>query len=305
MAAQLRASNDQIANAYAEAGSCKGAAKLLGMCAQSVHERLVKLGLSKSKNVLTDADRSVIAAEYQTHADAGKLEELAARLGRSKAFICRVASEMGMTNPARTKKYLAEQISERQKAKLQADGHPRGMLGKKHSPEAKAQIGKASKNIWDSMTADQRSAHVMKQLKAKAAAGGLARPRPETTWKAGWREIGGQRIYCRSRWEANYARYLEWLRARGHLAKWEHEPETFWFERIKRGCRSYLPDFRVTENNGSVIYHEVKGWMDDRSKTKINRMRIYHPKVVLVVIDSKQYAEINRKVSSLVPGWES
>ena len=59
--------------------------------------------------------------------------------------------------------------------------------------------------------------------------------KPSASWKAGWREIGGQRIYARSRWEANYARYLEWLRANGSIAKWEHEPETFWFEGIKRG----------------------------------------------------------------------
>jgi hypothetical protein len=34
-------------------------------------------------------------------------------------------------------------------------------------------------------------------------------------------------------------------------------------------------------------------------------MRIYHPKVVLAVIDSKQYAELRKKVSALVPGWEA
>ena len=89
--------------------------------------------------------------------------------------------------------------------------------------------------------------------------------------KSGWREIGGIRKYYRSRWEANYARYLEFLKVNGEIEKWEHEPETFWFEGIKRGVMSYLPDFRVTEKNGDIVFHEVKGWMDARSITKIKR----------------------------------
>jgi len=144
----------------------------------------------------------------------------------------------------------------------------------------------------------------MKQLKPRADAGGLARPRPETSWKAGWRDVADRKIYFRSRWEANYGRYLEWLKSRGDIEDWAHEPETFWFEKIKRGCRSYLPDFKVTENCGSIVYHEVKGWMDARSKTKINRMRIYYPKVKLVLIEKKQYTEIKKKLSALIPGWE-
>lgn len=131
-----------------------------------------------------------------------------------------------------------------------------------------------------------------------------AGPRIGATWKCGWREVGGQRCYFRSRWEANYARYLQFLLEKNQITKWEHEPETFWFEKIKRGCRSYLPDFRVTEPNGSIVYHEVKGWMDDRSKTKIKRMGIYHPTVRLIVIDAKPYKEIQKKLSSLLPGWE-
>jgi hypothetical protein len=68
--------------------------------------------------------------------------------------------------------------------------------------------------------------------------------------------------------------------------------------------RSYLPDFLVVENDGSEAFHEVKGWMDPKSKTKIARMGRYHPSVRLVVIGKRQYAEIRSKVAALVPGWE-
>src|SRR5687768_3513242 len=94
---------------------------------------------------------------------------------------------------------------------------------------------------------------------------------------ASWRVIGGIRKYFRSRWEANYARYLEWLKTNGEIVSWTHEPKTFWFEKIKRGTRSYLPDFCVIEKNGKEVYYEVKGYMDSKSKTKIKRMAKYYP----------------------------
>ena len=131
-----------------------------------------------------------------------------------------------------------------------------------------------------------------------------AKNSPHGSWKAGWRTVGGQRCYFRSKWEANYARVLEWLKQRNQIEKWEHEPETFWFDGVKRGTVSYLPDFRVTNPGGSVEYHEVKGWMDARSKTKIKRMEKYHPTVKLMVIDAKSYRSIAKTFGKAVPNWE-
>lgn len=126
------------------------------------------------------------------------------------------------------------------------------------------------------------------------------------SWGCGWRDIGGIRKYYRSKWEANYARYLEWLKGIGEVVKLEHEPETFWFEGIKRGCLSYLPDFRVTEKNGTIVYHEVKGWMDDRSKTKIKRMAIYYPNIKLIVIEAKSYNSIKKTMMPIIgKDWET
>ncbi len=121
-------------------------------------------------------------------------------------------------------------------------------------------------------------------------------------WKAGWRAIGGN-YYFRSRWEANYARYLEWLRQIGVVTRWEYESETFWFEKIKRGVRSYKPDFKITWHDGKVEYHEVKGWMDPRSKTKLKRMAKYYPEITMRVIDA-QWFKANKNLRGIVPGWE-
>ena len=174
----------------------------------------------------------------------------------------------------------------------------------KHSAEALEKMSASSTRFWKNLSPAKKAALIDKRMKAQSLNGTLVQERKNVTWKGGWREIGGVRKYYRSKWEANYAYYLEWLKTKGEIQQWEHEPTTFWFEKIKRGCRSYLPDFRVIEKDGTEVYHEVKGWMDSRSKTKIKRMAIYHPKVKLIVIDSKQYQVLRKQLKNLVPGWE-
>jgi hypothetical protein len=193
-------------------------------------------------------------------------------------------------------------MSEKTKKRILEKGHPRGMLGIKHTDEAKEKMSVSGKLTWANKSPEERDKYSLRSaiLGRKATMN-----RANASWKSGWREFGGKRNYYRSRWEANYGMYLQWLKENGQILGWEHEPEIFWFEGIKRGCMSYLPDFRVIELDGSIVFHEVKGWMDDRSKTKINRMRIYHPKVKLIVIESKGYKAIEKKARFLITGWES
>jgi len=127
--------------------------------------------------------------------------------------------------------------------------------------------------------------------------------------KAGWRIIGGKKIYARSCWEANFARWLQWQKENGLIYDWEHEPKTFWFEGIKRGCVSYKPDFRVFSLVGEerTIDHywvEVKGWMDPKSATKIKRFRKYFPEEKLVVVDKKWFAHNSVKLKLIIKDWE-
>ena len=115
-------------------------------------------------------------------------------------------------------------------------------------------------------------------------------------------DLGG--LYVRSAWEANYARYLNWLVAQGEIEAWEYEPDTFWFHGIKRGTRSYTPDFKIYNNGGTVEYHELKGWMSPKSKTQLKRMARYHPAVKIVLIDADAYRSIARQIKRLIPHWE-
>ncbi len=120
--------------------------------------------------------------------------------------------------------------------------------------------------------------------------------------KGGFREDLG--IYLRSTWEANYARYLDVLLKAREIRSWEYEAETFEFNGIKRGNRFYTPDFKVVNWDGSIEYHEVKGWMDPRSATKLKRMAHFYPGIKIVLIDQKQMLSIRRTAGNLIPKWE-
>lgn len=120
---------------------------------------------------------------------------------------------------------------------------------------------------------------------------------------------GGKRddlngLYVRSSWEANWARYLNWLKEQGEIIEWEYEPETFWFEGIKRGNVSYTPDFRIKNLDGSIEYHEIKGYMDDRSRVKLQRMKKYHPEINIIVVATDEYKATEERIKPFIANWE-
>ena len=110
-----------------------------------------------------------------------------------------------------------------------------------------------------------------------------------------WAIIGSNYpIYFRSSWEYYYAIFLEKLKQEGKIVDWKHEPKCFWFENIKRGVRSYLPDFCVLHLNGTEEWAEVKGYYDSKSQTKIKRMAKYYPQIKIRLVGSEWF-KINLK----------
>lgn len=133
---------------------------------------------------------------------------------------------------------------------------------------------------------------------------GIMQGKQHTTARGGKREdLNNQ--YFRSSWEANWARYLNWLISLGEIKSWEFEPDTFVFEKISRGNRFYTPDFKVFDRSGAYEYHEIKGYMDDKSRVKLKRMEMYYPNEKIILIDADQYRAISKQVRSLIPNWES
>lgn len=114
--------------------------------------------------------------------------------------------------------------------------------------------------------------------------------------KKGWAKIGDRSFHFKSGWEKSYALFLEWSITHGDVASWDYEPQTFWFEGIKRGVVSYKPDFKVTLKNGNSHWIEIKGYMDSKSKTKIKRFAKYFPAEKLIVVDGKFFNNKDTKI---------
>jgi len=168
-------------------------------------------------------------------------------------------------------------------------------------------MNEGSKAAWSDPEHKVNSPAFRKSLSDMASRTAALRPKQNaySRAKSGWIKLGGKRFFSRSQWEANYGRFLEWQKQLGEIAEWEHEPKTFWFEKIKRGVRSYMPDFKVTMRNGRIEWHEVKGWMDAKSRTKIKRFAKYYPNETLRVFGVSWFKDANRKLAAIVPEWAS
>ena len=126
-------------------------------------------------------------------------------------------------------------------------------------------------------------------------------------WKSR-RSKGGKRAdledrYFRSSWEANVARYFNWLIKCKQIKYWEYEVDTFEFP-VKKGSKFYTPDFKVWNLDTTFTYFEVKGYMDAQSITKLKRMARYFPGCEIKLIEKKEYLEIKQKVGQLISSWE-
>jgi hypothetical protein len=118
--------------------------------------------------------------------------------------------------------------------------------------------------------------------------------------KRGYYDINGKTIFLRSKWEANYALYLDFLIKAKQIKSWEYEKDNFIFHKIQSGTRSYRPDFKIIKPNGSIEYHEVKGYMDAKSKTKLKRMKKYYPDIKMVLIDKEVYLGLKNTLGNRI-----
>lgn len=198
-------------------------------------------------------------------------------------------------------------ISEKAKKRIAEKGHPRGMLGKTHSDENKLKLSEKAKIMWadknHKINSEESKNNRSKRQSEKMI--NRLKNNPQNQYsrvRKGKITIDGKTFFARSRWEANVAAYLQYLKESDLIKDWEHEAEEYRFEAIKRGVMSYLPDFKVTRLNGSFYLIEVKGYMDDKSKTKLNRMKKYFPDIFIDLIEAKRYKQLEEN-SGLFRWW--
>jgi hypothetical protein len=139
-----------------------------------------------------------------------------------------------------------------------------------------------------------------KSDKPKIIAGGYTSHISFTT------DVGGQTVSFKSLWEYNYACYLQFLKEKKSIKDWEYEPIRFSYkEHYERGPYDYLPDYRVTHLDGSTEWHEVKGYMNSKSRSKIKRFEKHFKEEGIVLIIDKEFFKSAKKYRLLIPGWLS
>ena len=282
-------------------------AVMIGRTETAVRAKLYKLVMNTKHPALDPSIRMRIFCVYSSDKPVD-LPALEKELGMLRSNISREARKMGLTDPTRKRAIDGVAISERIKKQWATQGHPRGALGMKHTPEAKQKMVAATKRAWEdpnskfnSKAFRQAASDRMMRMQSMQRGAGW---NPYSSAKRGRREDLGN-IFFRSRWEANFARWLNRLVASRQIKSWEHEPHTFWFWNIKRGVRSYLPDFKVTFPDGHHEWWEVKGWMDKKSKTKLDRMKRYFPEEKVRVFGTTFFREaIRTGVAASCPHWE-
>lgn len=252
-------------------------------------------------------EEELILKDHYNSTVYGDLDELLKKLPtKLKSNICRKARALGLTNKNRPLKedHIAG-IGKRTKERIAEKGHPRGMLGRNHSEETRKIFSKINKERWADPNYVLRDEKHLQAISDRM----MIQQRTRPVLNQYCRSKSGRRddlnnMYVRSSWEANYARYLNYLLSKNLIKKWEYEKDVFYFDKIKRGTRSYLPDFKVYTNDDKIEYHEIKGWMDQKSKTKLKRMEKYYPRIKIILIQKKEYELLKKQMIGVINNWE-
>lgn len=284
----------------------KEIAVILNRSVTSVRARCYTLKLNTKQPPWTTQEDALLRRLYgERTREPIDLNAIVAQMkGRSRASTAYRASKLGLTNICR-KAIVTERV---RAGRLGRRPSP-GFGGHTHTTEMRRKMSIRVRALWKHAKATSTGL-MSERVQQRRSDLMMTRVREEPALRTGHSNgKGGKRAnlgdcYFRSAWEANIARYLNFLIAHGNLYKWEYEPDTFWFEEIKRGTRSYTPDFKLWDTPDSEPYYwEVKGWMDQPSRTKLDRMARYHPDVKIVLIGKAEYYAI-AEYRRLIEGWE-
>ena len=318
-----KVSDDLLISLYKEHNNVWKVAEIVGMSGQSVWERLRKFNIIHKMRVLSDEEKEKIETVYLLgilRGD-GKLKKLSEEINRTIPFISRYARSKELTTYNRhyTEEHSAR-IGTRNKEWYKHNLHPKGFLGHKHTKSGLERISKASKESWRAMTERDKQERASKMLASRMKNGSwnnhIKSGNAYSRTKSGKRK-DLDNMFFRSAAEANYARYLKFFKV-----DFKYEFKTFVFEGIKKGTISYTPDFYIpTEDR----YIEFKGWLDEKSITRLKRFKKYYPQefdamqIVKQVLNKKSLSQLYKigflphqiidfkiatKMAGVIPFWE-
>lgn len=168
-------------------------------------------------------------------------------------------------------------------AKIKLIKNHKGMVGKKQSKYQKQIMSKIHKGKI-----------VSEESKRKMSISAVAQLRKTPlNNKMGYREDLHQ--YFRSKFEANYARFLKWFGV-----QYEYETDKCVFK-LSNG-RNYICDFYLPEIEQ---YIEIKGWLKDKAKEKLELFqKEYVVKWRMITQKSEEWKQITKDYGKLILNWE-
>ena len=283
--------------------------KKLNKTPKAIINKASKLNITNKDKYYTEEEINYL----RENIDKMSYKDMAGVLNKNSSNVCRKCKELGLIKTKKSKSVLysvpkkiytkeqREEMSIRAKEWYKTHEHPKGFKGHKHSDIEREKMAKNIKKWWNNVNIKVIQERNNKQRQTRILNNTL---NPMNNQENPYsRARGGKRsdlnnIYFRSAWEANIARYYNYLGI-----EWQFEPKTFVFENIKRGNVSYTPDFYLPKEDKWI---EVKGWMDGKSKTKLKRFKEQYPNeyAKLQLITEKEYKEIQRKLACFIKNWE-
>ena len=100
---------------------------------------------------------------------------------------------------------------------------------------------------------------------------------------------------CHSKWEANYCRYLLWIKK-----EYIYEPKTFILALPDGTKTSYTPDFLIENKE----YQELKGWENRSELKKWEIFQKQYPNEKFILITRDKYKSIEKLYQYIIPNWE-
>jgi hypothetical protein len=108
--------------------------------------------------------------------------------------------------------------------------------------------------------------------------------------------VGGKECNFRSQGEKKLAQYLELLKQLDFIDDWFYEFMNFKFPPDDPDM-TWLVDFTVKENNGSITYWEYKGWFEARDRKKLQLLSKYYPQAKVVYVFPNKSSRKKMKTS--------
>lgn len=263
----------------------KELAEILHRTEAAVRNRKNKLGVKRDNCQLFTKEELETIKYWYTKENGVDLDELSKILNRPKTSISAKAKNMGLTKYGNFTIDEKKRRGEQFKTTWKTMEHPKGMLGKHHTEEAKEKMSIAGKERAANISYEEKHEIAMKAVETRKKKGTLN----NTTSNAYSRTKSGKRKdlnnqFFRSSWEANVARILNYLNI-----EWEYEVKRFVFESDNKfGVDSYQPDFYLPKFN---IWIEIKGWLDEKSNIRLELFKEYYIEEYnnLIFIDQSFY----------------